>query len=79
VFRVDKGRYNLPFKKHSGGQARMVVIDDLGNHGTINRLDNLTYFGRRKIDRRRRRNSTETMSVDEGEPRRFEPVYRRGG
>ncbi|MCP4392497.1 MAG: hypothetical protein GY802_29670, partial [Gammaproteobacteria bacterium] len=49
VFSVDMGRYNILFQKISAQQARLVVIDGLGNHTAINWLDNIAYFARRKI------------------------------
>ena len=50
VFSVDTGRYNILFQKRS--PERLVVIDGLGNHTAINRLDNIVFFARGKIRRR---------------------------
>jgi hypothetical protein len=86
VFSVDMGRYNVLFQKLSGEQARLVVIDGLGNHTAINWPDEIGYFARRKIARRwkrfidRLRNySAESMRIFEGEPKMLAPAYRRSG
>ncbi len=84
VFSVDMGRYNILFQKISAKQARLVVIDGLGNHSAINWLDKLDYFARRKINRRWRRfisrlhfYSAETMREHGNSPRGLEAGYRR--
>ena len=86
VFCVDMGRFNVLFRRLSPGEARLVVIDGLGNHTAINWLDNIGYFARRKIERRWRRFTTrlqhfsdETMRDFGNDPRSLEPAYRRTG
>jgi hypothetical protein len=86
VFSVDMGRYNILFQKLSAQQARLVVIDGLGNHTAINWLDNVAYFARHKINRRWRRfidrlrdYSAETMRAHGGSPNTLEETYRRAG
>ncbi|MCP4391920.1 MAG: hypothetical protein GY802_26735, partial [Gammaproteobacteria bacterium] len=83
---VDMGRYNILFQKISAQQARLVVIDGLGNHTAINWLDNIAYFARRKIDRRwqrfigRLRNySAETMRAYGDTPKILDSAYRKTG
>jgi hypothetical protein len=84
VFSVDMGRYNVLFQKLSTSNARLVVIDGLGDHTAINWLDRVAYFARRKINRRWRRfidrlenYSAETMRTYGGEARSLESAYRR--
>lgn len=84
VFSVDMGRYNILFQKTSPQQARLVVIDGLGNHTAINWLDNIAFFCRRKIERRWRRffgrlqnYSAEMMQANDSVPRSLEAAYRR--
>ena len=84
VFSVDMGRYNILFQKLTTTQARLVVIDGLGDHAAINWLDNIGYFARRKIRRRWQRfigrlssYSAQTMREHNGEPRTLETAYRR--
>ena len=86
VFSVDMGRYNILFQKTSPHQARLVVIDGLGNHTAINWLDNIAYFARRKIDRRWRRfigrlnnYSAEIMRTNDLAPRTLDAAYKRAG
>ena len=55
VFSVDMGRYNILFQKLSPREARLVVIDGLGNHTAINWPDAIGFLARRKIERRWRR------------------------
>ena len=84
LFSNDMGRYNILFQKISPQQARLVVIDGLGNHTAINWLDNIGYFARRKINRRWQRfisrlqnYSAETMRKHDGSPSELEVAYRR--
>ncbi len=84
VFSVDMGRFNILFQKLSTQQARLVVIDGLGNHTAINWLDNIGFFARRKIRRRWQRfidrlhnYSAETMRQHEGSPMQLEAAYRK--
>jgi hypothetical protein len=84
IFSVDMGRYNILFQKISPQQARLVVIDGLGNHSAINWLDNIGYFARRKIHRRWQRfisrlhnYSAETMREYADSPRELETAYRK--
>jgi hypothetical protein len=84
IFSVDMGRYNILFQKLTTTQARLVVIDGLGDHAAINWLDNIGYFARRKIRRRWQRfigrlssYSAQTMREHNGEPRTLETAYRR--
>lgn len=86
VFSVDMGRYNILFQKLSPEQARLVVIDGLGNHTAVNWPDRIAWFARRKIDRRWHRfitrlgnYSAETMRAHAGAPRTLEAAYRRQG
>jgi hypothetical protein len=86
VFSVDMGRYNILFQKTSPQQARLVVIDGLGNHSEINWLDNIAYFARRKINRRWRRfigrlqnYSAEIMRANNATPKTLETAYRKTG
>ena len=86
VFSVDMGRYNILFQKTSPHQARLVVIDGLGNHTAINWLDNIAYFARRKIKRRWRRfigrlnnYSAEILRANDLAPRTLDAAYRRAG
>ena len=86
VFSVDMGRYNVLFQKLSPEQARLVVIDGLGNHSAINWLDAIGFFARRKIERRWRRfigrlrdYSAQTMRAHDGPPRTLAPAYRKPG
>jgi hypothetical protein len=78
VFSVDMGRYNILFQKTSPQQARLVVIDGLGNHSD--------YFARRKINRRWRRfigrlqnYSAEIMRANNATPKTLETAYRKTG
>ena len=80
------GRYNILFQKTSPQQARLVVIDGLGNHTGINWLDNIAYFARRKINRRWRRfigrlqnYSAEIMRANNATPKTLEAAYRKTG
>jgi hypothetical protein len=86
VFSVDMGRYNILFQKTSPQQARLVVIDGLGNHTAINWLDNIAYFARRKINRRWQRfidrlqnYSAEMMCEYGASPRQLDTAYRKTG
>ena len=86
VFSVDMGRYNILFQKLSPNQARLVVIDGLGNHTAINWLDNISYFAQRKINRRWRRfigrlenYSAEMMHAYGASPKTLDPSYRKTG
>lgn len=86
VFSVDMGRYNILFQKTSPQQARLVVIDGLGNHTAINWFDNLACFARPKINRRWRRffgrlqdYSDEIMRASNAIPKRLEAAYRKEG
>ena len=83
IFSVDMGRYNILFQKISPQQARLVVIDGLGNHSAINWLDNIAWFARRKIERRWHRfisrlenYSQQMMREYDGSPKTLEPAYR---
>jgi hypothetical protein len=84
VFSVDMGRFNILFQKLTPAEARLVVIDGLGDHAAINWLDNIGYFARRKIRRRWQRfigrlcnYSAQTMREHHGEPQTLETAYRR--
>ena len=84
VFCVDMGRFNVLFRRVSPGDARLVIIDGLGNHTAVNWLDNIDYFVRRKIERRWRRfaarlqrYSDEAMCAFAAAPRNLDPAYRR--
>ncbi len=86
IFSVDMGRFNVLFRRLSEHDARLYVIDGLGNHSALNWLDNVPYFARRKIRRRwtrfigRLKNySAEMMAAREAEPRELDLVYRRTG
>ncbi len=86
VFCVDMGRYNVLFRRLSPGDARLVVIDGLGNHSAINWLDNFDLFARRKIERRWRRFMSRLQNYSNAslrkygaDPRSLEPAYRRTG
>jgi hypothetical protein len=83
IFSVDMGRYNILLQKISPQQARLVVIDGLGNHSAINWLDNIAWFARRKIGRRwhrfisRLQNYSEQMMREyDASPRALESAYR---
>ncbi len=83
IFSVDMGRYNILFQKISPRQARLVVIDGLGNHSAINCLDHIGWVARRKIRRRwhrfinRLQNYSEQMVRDYGaSPRALDSAYR---
>ncbi len=76
VFSVDMSRFNVLYKRVSNREARLVVIDGLGNHSTINWLDEIPCFARRKIERRWERffsklqyNSETLMKQYGGSPR----------
>ena len=84
IFSVDMGRYNVLFQKTSPQQARLVVIDGLGNHSAINWLDNISWFAQRKIKRRWRRfigrlqnYSDEIMREYGASPQALESAYRK--
>jgi hypothetical protein len=84
IFSVDMGRYNILFQKTSPQQARLVVIDGLGNHSAINWLDNISWFAQRKINRRwqrfigRLQNYSDEMMREYGAtPRTLESDYRK--
>ena len=84
VFSVDMGRYNILFQKLTTAQARLVVIDGLGDHTAINWQDNIGYFARRKIRRRWQRfigrlhsYSAQTMREHDGAPHTLDTAYRR--
>ncbi len=84
IFSVDMGRYNILFQKTSPHQARLMVIDGLGNHSAINWLDNISWFARRKINRRWQRfisrliNYSDEMMREYGaSPKSLESVYRK--
>ena len=86
VFCVDMGRHNVLFRRLSPGDARLVVIDGLGNHTAINWLDNFAYFARRKIERRWRRFVSRLQDYSKAslrqygaDPRSLESAYRRTG
>jgi len=86
VFSVDMGRYNILLQKTSPRQARLVVIDGLGNHSAINWLDNFGWFARRKIRRRWQRfinrlhNYSAEMMREHGDtPRKLDVAYRKTG
>ena len=46
------GRRNILLQKLSPTDAKLVIVDGIGNHTAINWLDNFRYFGRKKISRR---------------------------
>ncbi len=76
VFSIDMSRFNVLFNRISNGEARLVVIDGLGNHSAINWLDAIPCFARRKIRRRWERffsklqyNSATLMQQYGGSPR----------
>ena len=84
IFSVDMGRYNILLQKLAPGQARLVVIDGLGDHTAIDWLDNIDYFARRKINRRWKRfigrlrgYSAQTMREHQGPPRTLQDAFRR--
>jgi len=84
VFSVDMGRYNILFQKLSPERARLVVIDGLGNHTSVNWLDNFAWFARRKISRRWQRfigrlqnYSAQTMRAFGDKPNFLDAAYRR--
>ncbi|UCH41523.1 MAG: hypothetical protein JSU67_07625 [Gammaproteobacteria bacterium] len=84
VFSVDMGRYNILFQKLSPQQARLVVIDGLGNHTAINWLDSIAYFARLKINRRWQRfigrlqnYSAQMMRSYGATPKTLDAAYRR--
>ena len=86
IFSVDMGRYNILFQKVSAQQARLVVIDGLGNHSAINWFDNFSWFAQRKIKRRWQRfigrlqnYSDQMMREYAGHPRELGTEYRRTG
>lgn len=86
IFSVDMGRYNILFQKTSAQQARLVVIDGLGNHSAINWLDNIGWFAQRKIKRRwhrfigRLQNYSDQMMREYADtPRTLAAEYRRSG
>lgn len=86
VFSVDMGRFNILFQKLSPQQARLVVIDGLGNHTAVNWLDNIAWFARRKINRRWQRfigrlsnYSAQTMQANGDGPKSLDMGYRRPG
>jgi len=79
VFSADMSRYNVLLNRISTGEARLVVIDGLGNHSAINFLDSIPWFARRKIRRRWERfyskleyNSATLMEQYGGSPRVFD-------
>lgn len=84
VFSVDMGRYNILFQKFAPAEARLVVVDGLGDHTAINWQDNIGYFARHKIRRRWQRfigrlhhYSAQTMRDHDGDPQTLETAYRR--
>ena len=86
IFSVDMGRFNVLFRRLSETDARLYVIDGLGNHTAINWLDNIPYFARRKIRRRWARfisrlgnYSAQMMQAREAQPRALDRQYRRTG
>ena len=86
IFSVDMGRFNVLFRRLSETDARLYVIDGLGNHTAVNWLDNIPHFARRKIRRRWTRFVTrlgnyaaQMMAAREAEPRQLERDYRRTG
>lgn len=86
IFSVDMGRFNILFRKLSNQEARLVVIDGLGNHTALNWLDNISYFARRKINRRwdrfisRLQNYSAEMVRDyNGSPKMLDSAYRKAG
>lgn len=86
AFSADMGRYNILFQKVSAGQARLVVIDGLGNHTAINWFDNNNYFAQGKINRRWRRfiarlrgYSAEMMRAYDAQPKMLDAAYRKTG
>ena len=52
VFSNDMGRFNILLQKRSVTEAKLVVIDGIGNHTALNWLDNVPAFARQKINRR---------------------------
>jgi hypothetical protein len=76
VFSVDMSRFNVLFNRISNREARLVVIDGLGNHSAINWPDSIPCFARNKIRRRWERffskleyNSATLMEEYGGSPR----------
>jgi hypothetical protein len=76
VFSVDMSRFNVLFNRISNREARLVVIDGLGNHTAINWSDSIPCFARSKIRRRWERfftkleyNSATPMEECGGSPR----------
>ena len=86
MFSVDMGRFNVLFQRLSPTQARLVVIDGLGDHVAINWLDKFGWIARRKINRRWQRfigrlcnYSADTMRAHDGNPRTLDAAYRKTG
>jgi hypothetical protein len=84
VFNNRRSPSNLLFKRVSDHEARIVVIDGLGDHAAINWLDAFAYFAHRKINRRwnrfiaRLQNcSAEMMREYGGLPRTLDQAYRK--
>lgn len=86
VFSEDLRRTNILFQKVSPHEARLVVIDGLGNHSAINWFDSLHAVSSSKINRRWERflkqlkkHSAEMLAAYGGAPKRLEGGYRRSG
>jgi len=86
VFNNRRNPFNLLFKRLSDQEARIVVIDGLGDHATFNWFDNISYFAGRKINRRWDRfiSSLQDYSADMmreygGTPNKLDSAYRKAG
>ncbi len=84
VFSVDLRRTNVLFQKTSAQQARLVVIDGLGNHSAINWFDCFRAVAHSKINRRWERfftqliiHSDEMIESYGASPRLLEASYRK--
>jgi hypothetical protein len=84
VFNNRRSPFNLLFKRVSDCEARIVVIDGLGDHAAINWFDVFGYFARRKINRRWARFfsglqdfSAEILRGYNGSPKMLDSAYRK--
>ncbi len=86
VFSNDMSRYNLLFQKISPTDARLVVIDGIGNHTALNWLDNIPVLARSKIQRRWQRfmsrlehYANEANRSFDGPKQQLDAAYRKPG
>lgn len=84
VFNNRRSPFNLLFKRVSDCEARIVVIDGLGDHAAIKCFDEFSYFARRKINRRWTRfltslqnYSVEILRAYNGSPKMLDSAYRK--